>query len=80
MCAQRIQDFSEEFVLVLKVWKPWELRERERELSPNFADLVSGLGIGNLNSQETLLRYNLNLKTFAVRSSRGLRTFNSSLL
>ena len=78
MCAQRIQDFSEEFVLVLKVWKPWELRERE--LSPNFADLVSGLGIGNLNSQETLLRYNLNLKTFAVRSSRGLRTFNSSLL
>ena len=57
----------------------WE-REREREMSPNFADLVSGLGIGNLNSQETLLRYNLNLKTFAVRSSRGLRTFNSSLL
>ena len=59
----------------------WEReREREREMSPNFADLVSGLGIGNLNSQETLLRYNLNLKTLAVRSSRGLRTFNSSLL
>ena len=31
VCAQLIQDFSEEFVLVLKVWKPWELRERERE-------------------------------------------------